>query len=112
MNEFSRQRKNDLQATIQVSSLLRRIQTALDENLSESYTLRISVAKEPKWEKSKNGDEVLVRWLCWSINKGEIEVVPPEFEVVGKDVTSQTLKKELPRIFNNIKIIVDNDIEV
>lgn len=100
------------QPTIDNSPLLQRIQSALDGNSFEQCILRVSVAEEPKWEKSPHGDEVLVRWLCWSINDGEREIVPPEFEVVGKDVTSQRLADDLPSIFKDIEIIVDSDIDV
>lgn len=99
------------QPTIDNSPLLRRIQRALDENSFEQGILRVSVTDEPKWEKSSNGDEVLVRWLCWSINDGERELVPPEFEVVGKEVTAERLANEIPNSFKDIEIIVDNDID-
>lgn len=100
------------QPTIENSPLLQRIQQSLNEIDSEQCVLRVSVAEEPKWEKSANGDEVLVRWLCWSINDGEKEMVPPEFEVVGKDVTADRLTRELPSAFKGIEIVVDNDIDV
>lgn len=97
--------------TIETSPLLKRIQAALAERIWKECILRVSVAEEPKWEKSPNGDEVLVRWLCWSINDGAREVVPPEFEIVGRDVTPQRLAEELPSVFRNIEVIVDSDVE-
>lgn len=99
------------QKTIEASPLLTRIQAALNRITPDQCILHVSVVENPKWEKSPNGDEILVRWLCWSVNDGEREVVPPEFEVVGRDVTWQRLERELSRVFEGVKVIVDNDID-
>src|SRR5262245_58882024 len=98
--------------SIESSPLLRRIRAALDRLQLKSGRLIVSVADDPKWEKSAAGDEVLVRWLCWSIEDGDREVAAPEFEVVGTDVTRVRLADELPRAFRDVEVIVDNEIDV
>jgi hypothetical protein len=86
---------------------------ALDRLKPERGCLHVSVARDLKWEKSpSDGDNVLVRWLCWSINDGDTEISPPEFDVVGKDVTQERLARELPAIFSDVEVIVDDDIDV
>ena len=87
------------------SLLIKRIRSAISNVTVAHPVLRVSVAKDTNWEKSPSGDEVLVRWLCWSIHDGEDEITPPEFEVVSTQVTSDTLAKEL-------EISVDNEIDV
>ncbi|MEM7765838.1 MAG: hypothetical protein AAF290_17380 [Pseudomonadota bacterium] len=94
------------------SALLQRIRAALDHHNLDAAVLRVSVADEPKWEKSPSGDEVLVRWLCWNIQVHGVEVAPPEFEVVHKDVTRERLAAELPTIFTEVEVQLDNDIDL
>lgn len=96
--------------TIESSVLLQRMQRALDEFDSVDGTLHVSVASAPKWERSENGDEVLVRWLCWSIESADREINEPEFDVVSQHVTQELLADELPKIFPKIKVVVDDDI--
>lgn len=71
--------------------------------------LRISIEVDAKWEKDGD-DEIFIRYLCWSINDGDIEVRAPEFEVVGEDVTRARLERELPSVFPSVEIVVDHDI--
>jgi hypothetical protein len=97
--------------SVESSPLLRRIRAALDSLELDNGRLVISVADEPKWERSASGDEVLVRWLCWSIENDGQEVVAPEFEVVGTDVTRERLAIELPDLFRDVQVTVDNEIE-
>jgi len=94
------------------SPLVGRIRAALDRASVDQPMLRGSVARDTSWEKSPSGDEVLVRWLCWSVHDGDVEIIPPEFEVVGKQITSEKLRKELPDSFPDLNISVDNDIDV
>jgi hypothetical protein len=82
---------------------------ALDRLKPARGYLHVSVARELKWERSTSGgDDVLVRWLCWSINDGDREISSPEFDVVGKDVTRERLARELPVIFSDVEVIVDD----
>lgn len=96
------------------SLLLRRMAEAIAKHRPERGTLRVSVAREPKWEKRSPGTDeaVFVRWLCWSIEEGGREVVPPEFEVLHPSVTDERLRRELPGFFPSLEVVVDNDIEV
>lgn len=94
-----------------VPPLVETIREFIDYRGIDSGTLHVSVAQDMKWEKSQAGDEVLVRWLCWSVNDANKEIVPPQFEVVGAQVTLETLAKELPDFFPGLEVIVDNDIE-
>lgn len=102
-----------LTPTIESSPLLRRIRQRLDALAPlKNGLVRLSVADEPRWEKSDGGDEVLVRWACWSIEDDGAEVSEPEFEVLSKDVTRSRLEDELPRNFSDVRIVVDNDIDM
>jgi len=94
------------------SLLIRRIRSAIKGVSVDRPTLRVSVAKNTNWEESPSGDQVLVRWLCWSVLDGDVEIIPAEFEVVSKQTTSEVLAKELPDIFPDLKISVDNVIDV
>ncbi len=85
---------------------------AINKHAPFTGKLRVSVADEPKWEKSGSGDEVLVRWACWNLEKEGNEVTPPEFEVLSKDVTRERLAKELPALFPELEVEVDNAIDV
>lgn len=96
----------------ETSPLTRRIRDAVDRHAPFSGKIHISVADEAKWEKSKSGDEVLVRWACWNLEDGSNEVTPPEFEVLSKGVTRERLARELPALFPGLDIEVDNDIDV
>ena len=98
--------------TIDSSPLLRRMHEALELSGRSGYRLRVSVADEANWEKSKRGDEILVRWLCWSIEDGDREVAAPVFEVVGANVTRELLALELPQVFRDVEVIVDDDIDM
>ena len=98
--------------TVESSPLLRRIRNTLESLALDHCTLRVSVADTAQWEKSAAGDEVLVRWLCWSVESNGQELIRSEFEVVGKDVTRERLAEELPHIFPDVEVSVDNDIEV
>lgn len=93
------------------SPLLRRIRDAVDKHAPFNGRLHVSVADEPRWEKSGSGDEVLVRWACWNLEEGENEVTQPVFEVLGKDVTRERLAGELPALFPSLDVEVDNDID-
>src|SRR5688572_24560130 len=75
----------------ETSPLLQRIRSALNANAPFKGKLRVSVADEPKWEKSSSGDEVLVRWACWNLEVNDHEVTEPVFEVLSKDVTREKL---------------------
>lgn len=92
--------------------LIKQIKAALPQVKSSRAKLHVSVAREPVWEKSPLGDEVLVRWLCWSLDDENGEVVAPTFEVLSKDVTEQQLARELPSFFPGVEVVVDHDIEV
>lgn len=85
---------------------------AIAEHEGPGCTLHVSVSGEPVWEKSSNGEEVYVRWLCWSIENGDSELVPPQFEVVSPEITLECLKYDLPHVFSEVSVVVDNDIEV
>lgn len=97
--------------TIESSPLLRRIFSALLETSPRRPLLRVSIEADAKWEQDGD-DEILIRYLCWSINDNDVEVRAPEFEIVGDDVTRQRLERELPAVFPNVQIVVDHDIEL
>lgn len=92
------------------SRLVTAIKRRLDGLSLLDPVLRVSVADEPVWEKSKKGDFVHVRWMCWSVEDGGMEVVEPNFEVLSHLVTRSQLAQELPAFFDSLKVIVDNDI--
>jgi len=99
--------------SIETSPLLRRIAEAIERLQPKQGRLRVSVAREPRWEKSPlMSEEVFVRWICWSIEDGDKEIVPPEFEVLSPEVTEQQLRDELPRFFPSVEVRVDDQIEV
>ena len=99
--------------TLATSPLLRRIDQAIGRHPLSRGRLRVSVARDPKWEKSpSSSDDVLVRWLCWSIEDGDDEIVPPEFEALHPEVTEERLRRELPGLFPALDVIVDDDIDV
>ncbi len=99
--------------TIDTSPLLRRIADAIERLQPRRGKLHVSVAREPRWEKSPStSDEVLVRWLCWSLEDGDVEIQRPEFEILSPKVTEEQLRDELPRLFPSIQVTVDDDIEV
>lgn len=97
--------------TLESSPLLRRIRERLDSLPLHAGRLRISVAKDSVWEASADGESVLVRWMCWSIEDGGREVVDPIFEVLSDKVTRAQLARELPGFFPEVEVVVDNDIE-
>ena len=47
--------------------LVQQIRSSLSRLRLEHGRLYVSVAREPKWEPSPSGDQVLVRWMCWSV---------------------------------------------
>ena len=66
---------------------------------------------------SRGGNQARVvrKFLCAgrvgaSKRKGQ-EVAPPEFEVLSREVTAQRLSRELPPLFPDLEIVVDNDID-
>ena len=101
-----------MSVTIDHSLLLRRIAQTLSDLEQSGCVLHVSVANETVWEKSENGGEVKVRWLCWSVEIDGVELVSPKFEVLSPLVSLYRLKKELPSVFRNVEVIVDDDIEV
>lgn len=95
------------------SPLLQRIAEAMTEHHISSGCLHVSVARDAMWEKSpSSSDEVLVRWLCWSIELGEEELVPPNFEVIHPDVSEEQLRDGLREAFPALELVVDNEIDV
>ena len=103
---------NNNKPSFESSPLLQRIREALNANAPFKGKLRVSVADETKWEKSRSGDEVLVRWACWNLEVNGNEVTEPMFEVLSKDVTRERLAIELPGFFPGIEVEVDNAIDV
>jgi hypothetical protein len=98
--------------SIQTSPLLTRIAKAIEETRPARGILRVSVSPRPKWEPSPNGDQVLVRWICWSVNDGDREVVAPEFDVVRQEVTQERLAAELPGFFPSVEVVVDSETDM
>jgi hypothetical protein len=98
--------------SFETSPLLQRMRDAINKHAPFTGKLHVSVADEPKWEKSGSGDEVLVRWACWNLEEGGNEVTQPEFEVLSKDVTRERLANELPTLFPELEVDVDNAIDV
>jgi hypothetical protein len=98
--------------SFETSPLLRRIRDAINARAPFKGKLRVSVADQAKWEKSGSGDEVLVRWACWNLEQGGSEVTQPEFEVLGKGVTRERLASELPALFPELEVEIDNAIDV
>ena len=98
--------------SFETSPFLRRIREALDAHAPFNGRLRVSVADEPRWEKSSSGDEILVRWVCWNLEEGDQEITPPEFEVLCDTETREGLASELPEFFPEIEVMVDNDIDM
>lgn len=95
------------------SPLIRRIADAIERVQAKRARLRVSVAPEPRWEKSSaSSREVFVRWLCWSVEDGDHEVLAPAFEVLHPDVTAERLRRELPRHLPGVAVTVDDDIDV
>ena len=94
------------------SPLVQRIRRTLDGLELAHARLYVSVARDMKWEESGAGGSVHVRWLCWSIEDGDREVVAPEFEIVGETVTRERLMAELPVFFPDIEVRVDHEIDV
>ncbi|RME50702.1 MAG: hypothetical protein D6790_20885 [Caldilineae bacterium] len=102
-----------MKPTIDTSPLLQRIAQAIERHQPRQGLLRVSIARDAKWETSPSSSEqVLVRWLCWSLQDGDDELVPPEFEVLHPDVTEERLREALPDIFPSVKVVVDDDIDV
>lgn len=104
---------NVASASFESSPFLQSVQGKLGElSGHEGVRLRVSVARQPVWEKTSDGDEVLVRWACWTVEKHGEELTEPEFEVLSDKVTQEQLSRELPVFFPDIEIVVDDDIEI
>ncbi len=95
-----------------VGPLVQQIRMALSRLRLEQGRLYVSVASEPKWEPSPSGDQVLVRWMCWSVEDNDEEVLEPTFEVLSPAVTATRLRNELPQAFPSLALFVDENIEV
>lgn len=91
--------------------LVPRIRAALSQARPGYKRIRISVADKAVWEQSSNGEQVLVRWLCWSVSDESGEIVAPTFEVLSEVVTRERLAEELPKMFPGVVVVVDGDIE-
>ena len=94
------------------SPFVRRIRKAIAIHAPFDGKLRVSVADEAKWEKSSEGDEVLVRWVCWNLIKDGVELIEPSFEVLSDKITREQLMNDLPLMFPAVDVEVDNLIEV
>jgi hypothetical protein len=94
------------------SKLFQRMRQAINEHAPFNGKLRVSVADEPKWEKSGSGDEILVRWACWNLEEGDKEVTQPEFEVLCDHETRERLARELRAFFPDVEVEVDNEIDM
>ncbi|TKD03799.1 hypothetical protein [Polyangium fumosum] len=98
--------------TVDASPLVRRIREALSARTPFDGKVRISVADEPRWETTNSGDQVLVRWACWTLERNGVELTEPVFEVLCKDITRQSLADDLSSRFPGVEIEVDNAIEL
>lgn len=96
----------------QNSPLVGRIRRALVAHAPFTGILHISVSDELKWEQTNDGYKVLVRWACWNLENGDENVTEPEFEVLGKTATRERLAAELPALFPELTVVVDNNIDV
>ncbi len=94
------------------SPFVRRIREVLREHEPFGGTLRVSVADEPQWEDSSSGGQVLVRWACWNLEKNGEDITKPVFDVLSHEVTAERLAHDLPILFPDIKVVVDNCIEI
>lgn len=110
--EAKRNSMSDKTPSIESSSLLKRIRQKLDSLTLSKARMRFSVADEPRWEPSENGEQVLVRWACWTIESDGQEVTAPEYEPLSKEVTRTRLEIDLPTAFPDIDVVVENDVEV
>lgn len=102
----------DQNPSIESSRLLKRIRQRLDSLALSKGRLRFSIADDARWEASDNGDQVLVRWACWTIEDDGQEVTAPEYEALSQAVTRDRLMIDLPAAFRDIEVIVDNEIDV
>jgi len=93
------------------SPLVQRIREAIMAHSPFSGILHVSVADEPKWERSHAGDSILVRWMCWNLEDNGVEVTDVIFEVLSKDVTRERLAHDLTLLFPGVEVRVDNAIE-
>lgn len=94
------------------SPLIRRMQSALSESGLDNPILRVSVADNPVVEATKEGRGHIIRWMCWSIESFQEEVVPPEFVVLHDAITGDQLRHELPILLPGVTIVVDNDVDI
>lgn len=94
------------------SLFVRRIREALATHAPFNGKLHVSVSDEMKWEQTNDGYKVLVRWACWNLESGDRNVTEPEFEVLGETATRERLAAELPALFSQIEVVVDDDIEM
>ena len=86
----------------ETSPLTRRIRDAVDRHAPFSGKIHISVADEAKWEKSKSGDEVLVRWACWNLEDGSNEVTSSCPESLRNDVPPMARMPLLSHFFGAV----------
>ncbi|MDC0742815.1 hypothetical protein [Polyangium mundeleinium] len=92
--------------------LVRRIREAISACAPFDGKVRVSVADEPRWETTSSGDQVLVRWACWTLERNGVELTEPVFEVLCKDITRESLADDLSSRLPDVEIEVDNAIEV
>ncbi len=98
--------------TPETSPLLREISEAIRLKKPSKGILHVSVADEPKWEKSPSGDDLLIRWGCWNLEENGHELTEPVFIVLCAATTREQLAKDLPQVFPELEVHVDNDIVV
>lgn len=96
------------------SPLVRDMLRALQELRVEDVCLRVSVADQVSIEQMAEDEHPLfVRWMCWGFERDGVELTEPQFEVLGREVTAERLRQELPGFFDDdLEIVVDNDIEM
>jgi hypothetical protein len=94
------------------SLFVRRIREAILAHEPFTGILHVSVSDEMKWEETKSGYKVLVRWACWNLELDDQNVTEPEFEVLGESITRERLTAELPNLFPTVTVVVDGDIEM
>jgi len=96
----------------ETSPLVRRIREAIAEHAPFHGKLHVSVADEAQWENTSSGDQVLVRWACWTLERDGIELTEPVFEVLCDDTTREKLADDLAKQFPDVEVEVDDAIEV
>ncbi len=102
----------NVKQTPENSLFVRRIREALVAHAAFNGILHVSVSDEMKWEQTNDGYKVLVRWACWNLENNDGNVTEPEFEVLGETATRERLAAELPAIFPEITVVIDDVIDV